>query len=62
MPSIVDTATQSSGGASSVKNVSRNQLNQLIGKLADNSSSQTDDLVAALNAVAAAINAKPSAS
>lgn len=43
------------------KDTQRNQLNALVGLLVENSGSQSTDLVAALDAIAAAINAKPSA-
>jgi len=46
---------------SSALQSAQNQLVQIVGKLVGNTSSQSGDLVAALNAVAAAINAKPSA-
>ena len=46
---------------SQAKDTSRQVLTQLVGKLVDNSGSQTADIVTALNAIAAAINAKPSA-
>lgn len=59
MPAIVAPTPNSTNSA--IKQVSRNTLNQLIGKLSDNSSTQSSNLVTALNAVAAAINAKPSA-
>lgn len=47
--------------ASQAKNTARNQLTQLVGKLVEDSGTQTSDLVTALNAIAAAINAKPAA-
>ena len=53
--------TISSANASQVKDTARNQLTQLVGKLVEDSGSQSTDLVAALDAIAAAINAKPSA-
>lgn len=43
------------------KDTQRGQLNALVGLLVENSGSQSTDLVAALDAIAAAINAKPSA-
>lgn len=43
------------------KDTLRNTLNQQVGKLVEDTASQNDDLVAALEAIAAAINAKPSA-
>lgn len=55
-PTIV--ATQPSSQA---KDTARNQLTQLVGKLADDTGTQNADVVTALNAIAAAINAKPSA-
>lgn len=50
-----------SSTASQVKDTERNQLTQLVGKMVEDAGSQNDDLVAALDAIAAAINAKPSA-
>ena len=47
--------------SSQAKNTARNQLTQLVGKMADNAGSQSADIVTALDAIAAAINAKPSA-
>lgn len=47
--------------SSSLKQVSDNTLNQLVGKITENTSSQGGDLTTALAALAAAINAKPSA-
>jgi hypothetical protein len=47
--------------SSQVKDTARGQLNQIVGKLVENSTGQTDDIVTALQAIAAAINAKPSA-
>jgi hypothetical protein len=46
---------------SQAKDTARNQLTQLVGKLADDSGTQSAAVVAAINAIAAAINAKPSA-
>lgn len=46
---------------SQAKDSARNQLTQLVGKLVENSGSQNTDIVAALDAITAAINAKPSA-
>lgn len=57
----ITTPTVASANASQVKDTARNQLTQLVGKLVDDSGSQNDDLVAALDAIATAINAKPSA-
>ena len=45
---------------SSVNNA-RKATNQQVGQIAQNLGSQNTDLVAALDAIAAAINAKPSA-
>lgn len=47
--------------SSQPKDTARNQLTQLVGKLVETTGSQSDDVVAALDAIAAAINAKPSA-
>lgn len=44
----------------SVRDTLSGQLTQVVGKLVANSGSQSADLVTALNAIAAAINAKPS--
>lgn len=54
-------ATASQAASSQAKDTARNQLTQLVGKLADDSGTQSADVVTALNAIAAAINAKPSA-
>lgn len=50
-----------SNTASQVKDTERGQLNQLVGKLVEGSASQAEDLVTALEALAAAITAKASA-
>lgn len=47
--------------ASQVKDTARNQLNQQIGKLVEENASSNADLIAAINSIATAINAKPSA-
>lgn len=47
-----------SATASQVKDTERGQLNQLVGKLVDNSGTQSADVVTALEALAAAITAK----
>jgi len=46
---------------STVKDTQRGQLNQIVGKIADDASSNNTDLVTALEAVRDAILAKPSA-
>ncbi len=46
---------------SSIKNTQRSQLNQQVGKLVDTTSANTAGLIAAIQALAAAINAKPAA-
>lgn len=53
--------TSSDGARSTLKQVSDNTLNQLVGQIAADTSSQSGDLTAALAALAVAINAKPSA-
>lgn len=55
-PQIVSTAN-----ASQVKDTQRAQTNQQIGKLVEITTSTNADLVAALDDLVAAINAKPSA-
>lgn len=47
--------------SSQAKNTARGLLTQLVGKMVDNTGSQSSDIVTALDAIAAAINAKPSA-
>lgn len=42
-------------------NTANKYRNQMVGKIAEDMGSQNTDMVAALNAIAAAINAKPSA-
>ncbi len=46
---------------STVKDSQRAQLNQIVGKIADQTSSNSGDLVTALTAIKTAITAKPSA-
>jgi hypothetical protein len=58
MPPLNAVATSET---SSLKNTQRGQLNQQVGKLVDTASTNSASLIAALQALAAAINAKPSA-
>ena len=55
------TANSAATTSSQAKDTARNQLTQLVGKIVENTGSQSDDVVTALDAIAAAINAKPSA-
>lgn len=50
-----------SSTANQVKDTARNQLTQMVGKMAENLGSQSDDVDAALDAIIAALAAKPSA-
>ena len=54
-------ATVSSANANQVKDTARGQLTELVGKLADKLSTQNDDAAAGLDAIIAAIEAKPAA-
>lgn len=56
----VGAPTTASANTSQVKDTARNQLTQLVGKMVEDSGSQNEDLVAAIEAVTAAITAKPS--
>ena len=47
--------------SSQAKDTARNQLTQLVGKMVDDSGTQSTAVITALTAIAAAINAKPSA-
>lgn len=57
MPPLTPSTIADTGN--STKDTQRSQLNQLVGLLVESSSSQSGDLVTALDAIAAAINAKP---
>ena len=50
-----------SANTNQVKDTARSQLTQLVGKLADKLSTQNGDAAAGLDAIIAAIEAKPSA-
>lgn len=54
-------ATAATSPTNNVKDTEGNQANQQIGKIVEMTEAQGDDLVTALEAIAAAINAKPSA-
>ena len=54
-------STISSANANQVKDTARSQLTQIVGKMADSLSTQNDDVAAGLDAIIAAITAKPSA-
>ena len=59
---MAETSTVPAVAASSqAKDTARNQLTQLVGKMVDDSGTQSTAVIAALTAIAAAINAKPSA-
>ena len=47
--------------SSQAKDTARNQLTQLVGKMVDDSGTQSTAVITALTAIAAAINAEPSA-
>lgn len=59
VPSAATNPTATPG--SQAKDTARGHLTQLVGKMVANTGSQNADVVTALNAIAAAINAKPSA-
>lgn len=58
---MADARTISTANASQVKDTQRAQTNQVVGKIVEATTANSADLLAALAALAAAINAKPSA-
>lgn len=58
---MADAQVVATANANQVKDTQRSQTNQQIGKLVEASAASNADLVTALTALAAAINAKPSA-
>jgi hypothetical protein len=58
-PGVLPTGAPAQQGVSITTD--RGLLNQLVSRLSSDTGSQSDDLVGALDAVLAAINAKPSA-